>query len=566
MTGRPSRIGWVAGAVVVAVSALVWTRLARDGVLPYGTDGAAYLEHLARIRVLEQWGEFEGWNLWAFLLRNDAAFPAMLHLLTLPVGAVFGHSAEVAAATGLGWYLLLAFATGSAAAQVSGKPGAGALGAMGVLLVPSLQGLATRYYFDLPMTALLWLMVALLLITRDRHPVAGGIAAGLLLFVASTIKWAAAPYGAILVIAALVVRSADGPTLRQRWRQRAPAGLLAGAVSGGLIAAYMAGLPETSSFGHQAHITVPDAADLDATGGGLVAVRWAAIEFGDLAFYPLRLVASVVSPLLAAVGLALGVVWIRAGARSASLVVLGAGGIVAFHLLAVPPLDDRFLIPVVPAFVIGAALGFDAIRPDRRTASGAAVLAVAALVAADFHFFPETPLTQPVEVLPERDENSPRTTFRGLGAASSVGQRGWVRADEADSSRALFREVLYQRVTWCRPSCLGARRERTLGGDIGGLAFAGEEVWWKYRSVLDGVTDRGPEELTITTSCSTSLAPLRPCEADLIIERVLPGDPPWLPQCLNPDDWVHVGIVVDPEEEMDASLWRLKDTGVCSDG
>ena len=291
----------------------------------------------------------------------------------------------------------------------------------------------------------------------------------------------------------------------------------------------------------------------------------AAIEFGDLAYYPVRLVASVLSPLLAAVLVALLVVWGRAGAPGASLLVIGGGGIVAFHLVAVPVLDDRFLIPLVPALVVCGAMGLDAIPPARRGAAGAVILAVAALVAVAFHFLPKTSLTQPVDVLAERQGNSPRTTFRGLGAASSVGGRGWTRADEADSSRALFREVLYQAIAWCRPSCLGARRERTLSGAVGGLAWTGEEVWWKYRSVLDGATDRGPEELTITPTCETSLAPLRPCEADLIIERVLPGDRPWLPRCANPTDWVYVRTVVDPEEEMDATVWRARDTGVCSD-
>jgi len=478
---------------------------------------------------------------------------------------VFGHSAEVAAGTGLGWYLLLAFATGAAAAQVSGRPSVGALGIVGVLLVPALQGLAARYYFDLPMTAVLWLVVALLLVARDRHPAAAGIAAGGLLFVASTIKWAAAPCGAILVVAALVVRTADGPTLREAWKTRGITLVGTAAVFGVLFGAYMAGLPETSSFGHQAHITVPEAAT-DATAVELLAHRLDALEVGDLAFYPLRLATSVLSPALALLLLALLLAWGRAGATGASLAVVGVGGLLLFLLVAVPPLDDRFVLPAVPALVVLGAMGFDALGSDRRRWVGPLVLGVALAVALDFHFAPSTPLTTAFDVLAEREDNSPRTTVRGLGAGSSVGHRGWVRADEAGPSRRLFREVLYQRITWCRPSCLGARRERTLSGRTDDLAWSGEEEWWKYRSVLDGLTDRGPAELSFTTSCPTSLAPLRPCEADLVIERVVPGEPPWLPGCLRADDWVYVGIVVDPAEEMDASLWRLKDTGVCSDG
>ena len=49
--GRWSRI--VAAAVTLFVTALVLGRVAVDGVQPYGTDGAHYIEHVARLQALE---------------------------------------------------------------------------------------------------------------------------------------------------------------------------------------------------------------------------------------------------------------------------------------------------------------------------------------------------------------------------------------------------------------------------------------------------------------------------------------------------------------------------------
>jgi hypothetical protein len=565
------RAPWlVAGLVATCTVAIVWIRLAVDGVQPYGTDGAEYIEHLARLRLVEQWRWLEGLNLWRLLVEADGAFPAGLHLLTLPIGWIFGHQAGPAAATGALWLLLLAFAVGVVAARLDGRPEAGAVALTALLLVPALHGMATRYYYDLPMTALLWGSAAVILRTRDRSPLRGGLAAGLLLFAACVVKWTAIPLGVIVTSAALAVPLADGPRLREDWRRRL---LMAGAVAlppALLVWAYMAGVDGTSSFGHQAHITMAEAGAEGVEGTAAPASRaeaWRIVlehragTFGwvDLAFYPTRLVTSILSPLLALVAAVMGLVWLRRGARGWLLVLGVPLATLAFLWIFVPPLDDRFLVPAVPALAVGAALGWSRLGPRGRRGWAIAALAVGLLVTLDLHFAPQSALTRPIDVLEHPDGQDEATVARGLGAASSVEARGWVRADEQTPARAAFRERLYERVAACRVSCLG------VGWRSGTMHPLGDTTFWKYRSVLDALRGSGTE-LVVIPHCPELVGDPSwiECSPDVVVHPMEHGARPWLHRCLDPEAWELVEVVEDPGAGPDATVWQRVGSELCT--
>ncbi|HCP45812.1 MAG TPA: hypothetical protein DIU15_07210, partial [Deltaproteobacteria bacterium] len=60
------------------------------------------------------------------LVDADGAFPPGMHLMTLPVGAIFGHGTEVALLTGPFWLVVLALSVGAVAALVAQGRGRGA--------------------------------------------------------------------------------------------------------------------------------------------------------------------------------------------------------------------------------------------------------------------------------------------------------------------------------------------------------------------------------------------------------------------------------------------------------
>ena len=210
---------WPAG-VAAAIVVVVLSRISRSLVQPYGVDGAEYIEHLSRLEVLQAWRQYrEVGDLVAFLREVDNAFPPLLHLLTLPMGTVLGHRAEDVLMAGPLWLLLLAVAIAMVAASLGSGVRSAAAAGCATLLIPALHGFATRYYYDLPMTALLWLGVALIVVLRADRPVVAGFVGGVLLFAAALIKWLALPWVMIMLVgvALLPVRCAqDGAQVTPR--------------------------------------------------------------------------------------------------------------------------------------------------------------------------------------------------------------------------------------------------------------------------------------------------------------------------------------------------------------
>ena len=69
-------------------------------------------------------------------------------------------------------------------------------------LIPALQATALRSYYDLPMTAVLWLAMAVVTSGLPWR----GVWAGLCLVAATLIKWTALPFGGVMLLALVVVQ------------------------------------------------------------------------------------------------------------------------------------------------------------------------------------------------------------------------------------------------------------------------------------------------------------------------------------------------------------------------
>jgi hypothetical protein len=147
-------------AVAGVVFVLLQLRITQTPVAPYGWDGTEYIEHTTRLEYLAYRSSPDVMGPAEVIRELDSDFPPLLHIMTTPLAALGAHSAEAAARVTILWLFLLALAVAAVGERLGGRR-VGLAAATGVLLLPSLQGYASRYYYDIPMTALLWGMVAL---------------------------------------------------------------------------------------------------------------------------------------------------------------------------------------------------------------------------------------------------------------------------------------------------------------------------------------------------------------------------------------------------------------------
>ena len=569
--GRSSRAAPHLYSIVVGllVVGLLLRRLAAQGLQSYGADGAQYLEHTARLRVLKLWQQGEGGS-WRLLFDADAAFPPMLHLLALPLGALLGHSAEVASAASLLWLVLLAGVTAWIAQRLCGDEAVGAAAAVGVFLLPALHGFALRYYYDLPMVTLCWLAAAALLAGRDRSPMRCTLLVSGLSLAALLTKWAALALLPPLLLAALLVRSRPRPLSGQaraeglllNWRSRlllmlvVPLLVVLG-LSGFLAMSgtenSLSSMSSTAFSGSlQGRTEVPGVGRLVELSGDLLSLagqRWEELSFDHRLFYPLRAVVSVLSPLLALCALPLLLLWLlwsRLGFLLVVLPVIGWGG---FVVLAMPVLDDRFFLPLLPALVLACALGWGELSRSWRAKSGVLIVGFGLLVFFDFHFAAEGAINRARLLHHPHLSDVPASSGRGLGASSSVEGRGWLRADRQLPAHRSYRSLLWEQVRELQPVYLGVPGQRQLIDPHGDLE------WWRYRGLLDQVTDKGKGPEVIAICPPPGHPPYEPESPDLVVARVLPGAQPTLPDCLPRARWRRVGVVQEPGGNRAASFW-----------
>jgi len=562
---------WLLGVGTIVVSAVL-LRLAGRGLHSYGSDGAQYIEHTARLRLLKMWQQMGDSSAWRYLFDADAAFPPFMHLVTLPAGGLLGHTAADATALSVVWLVVLALATGWIAQRLSNSSSVSAAAIGGILLVPALHGYATRYYYDLPAISLCWLAAAVVLAGRDRWPLRAATLATLAFVAAVLTKWAALSFGVPLLLAALVVSpspralndSRPSEALWLNWRSRVLVGSLCIAASVVMLNGYlqMSGSENSlqsmsaTAFGEPSSGASVSAEPRGALREALSAAvaragqRGSELNSDHLMFYPLRLVTSVFSPALSLLLLPLlgaWLVWSRLGWSLMALLLLGYGG---FLLLVMPVLDDRFLVALVPALVLAASFGWAELAEGRQRHFAVAVMAVGLLVLVDFHFGSPSLLNREVMLSHPHLPDVPPTAARGLGATGSVEQRGWGRADRQLATSRAWREALWNEVREQRPSYLGVPGQSELIDPWGDLE------WWRYRGLLDQVSgpSSGPEVIAICPPPGG--AAYEPEEPDLVVQLVLPGSKPQPPGCLRPTDWQLAAVVADPDGTRKASFWR----------
>jgi len=553
---------WPAG-IVAAVVVVVMSRISRSLVQPYGVDGAEYIEHLSRLEVLQAWRQLDGpGGLPAFLREADNAFPPLLHILSLPVGAVLGHRAEDVLMIGPLWLLLLAVAMAMLASSLGGGLRAAAAAGCATLLVPALHGFATRYYYDLPMTALLWLGLAVVVLWRGDRPLLAGILGGLLLFAAALVKWLALPFAATMLIGVCLL-----PTARSL-RARLLAPTIAVLLCAALVTSYLLLIgPHNSLMAMLRDAASSPAADVvagladSAEGDETMGYGLIAPDSLRLAFYPLRLVTSVFSPLLMLVLLPLLVVWLRRGAAGLGLIASVVVGQGMFLLLLVPPLDDRFLVVLAPALVLGAALGWQQLSLRQRRGSAVLVVLFGMAVALDLHTEMNLPGAAEARVL-IKEGDRPGVSFRGPGVTDSVEQRGWARVDSEGESRFRAREQLWSSLDRCDVQKIRVAPEDVMVGDSGDL------YWFHYRAMYAWLEEEPPTPMIMMDAQPAAYGPPTcresvPGEAELAVSGVKHGAALVMPPCIDREDWRLEGRLGLVGLGRDVAIWSPRDRIAC---
>ncbi len=456
-------------------ASVVVLRFRYSGLQNYGM-GAQYIEHAARLSVLMEWRAQPEFQPFEFLVGADTGYPPLLHVLTLLGGAVFGSGLGAVNALGTGWILLLGIGVGVCAGHWARSRRCGSLAASVAMLLPAVPAVATHYYYDLPMAAMLWLAMACLLSLRTAHPVLASVSAGLAWTAAALLKWSALPFG--LVAALAVTRS----------RREIPATLVSLLFAGVLLLAFVAqadgsitslagGLLPPEDIEKPSRLWLFSALpEPFASAFSRPLRQLGLLTPGFLAFYPLTLVTSILSPAAALVVLPLSVLGlIRVPSlRWPSLVLLGGG--TAFCALWIHVQDERLLLSLVPVLGATTAAGLLTLRARRvRRPLLLLVFLVLATVSLDFHFGSPSPLNTARELLfvPYRGVH---VVARGLGLATSESGIGWRRRDEQLDDRAAYREVVWRHLAAEGVASVGTVPHAPLFGPDG------DEPWLEYRS------------------------------------------------------------------------------------
>jgi hypothetical protein len=502
------RFAPLAAPLLAAGSATAFAlhRIARTPFTPYGDFGAAHLEHQVRLTAALSWRETAGLGLWDRLVAADGQYPPILHLLTLPASAWTGYAVEDIAWTGLVWLALLACAVAACAWAITRSVPATSAAATLVFLWPVGPAVATRYYYDLPLTVVLWTAAAVALAGWDGASpldrtlrgarragaqlalvLPAAVTVGVLVAASCGFKWTALAFAPILVGAAFIC-----PVHRdvRRWRLpvRCLALIVATSVGSLLVWTAAAALDPTSSLSATFNDMWPGVGDALYTDEGAFAPLAAlgAMPGGEdggwfkpgLVFYPLTLFSAVLSPLFAA---ALGgplLHWARRDRRGAPFVAVVVGGQFLLLALVIAKLDERFLLTLAPGVLLAAAIGWSSLDEARRRRWGAIAVGAALLVSADFHYGRDLVWSTPIVV---RIPGADPVTVRGIGLSDSWEQRGWARLDSQVPSRMQARRMLWALMLQCGFGPAALRQAPA------GSAPFGERHWIEYRSLLDAL-------------------------------------------------------------------------------
>ncbi len=549
-------------AALLGGAAALWAmlahRLAETPVAEWGSNGTAWAEHAGRLSWLvalrQNATTDDPLGPLALLRAMESGFPAGLYLVGVALEPVVGASAEAVAWTGLLWLPLLAWGVGAVAAALGARRSLGAVAALGVLMVPALPASALRYYFDLPMTALVWASAGA--IVCWPRP-AGGLLAGLLAGAACVVKWTALPFVLPIWLGLALSRRDDGGARGTSLAALAVATATLGLVVGGYLAAV---------GGDNSLLAMADEARVGAQTGGVGGLFASTLRGlfslqpepgARLLFYLGTTVAGVLSPLGAGLLLAALVGWWRGGRAAWPLVAATVLGHAAVLFLLVRPADERFVLTGLPALVVVASLGWQGWTPTARRRFAVVAMAAMGAVAGDAHLG-STPLGRPaveLQVVPGGGPIASQTLrLRGLGMASSFQGRGWYRRDEVPAARAALREATWRWLLAC-----GAPGVR-VAIDAPTVHDEGDQQWFGYRSALadwrgepgqfalsgfgceEAVERAGAVWLQPSTRAGNQQPP--PCPADA--------------------DWALIDVVEDPDGGAGVAAWSAVGAGDCA--
>ncbi len=457
--------GVVASSAVGVLGLVAWRALAHP-VDTYGDSGAGYIEHLERVRVLSRLTTAGG-SLFDRLRAADGLYPPGLHLLSAPASLLGEHVPAAVTPLGAVWLLLLAAAVGGVARALHPRAFAPAFAV--TLFVPALHAVAPRYYYDLPMTALVWLAGAALAWSHEK-PVRNGLLAAGAFSLACFVKWSALPLGLSILLGSWLYAARDDR----------PGALRAAAVFvGGTALLVGPALAFSTSFGAMGGATFQPPPGVALPGWsvaldelrpglghalGAMAVQARLDGPTRALFYLHRLGTTVLAPALVPFALLFAGAWVSKRAPGGAGLAVMAVPVLLFVLFAVPPLDERFLLTVVPTLSVVAGLALaDAPGWLRPVAPVTAVLGLA--VAADFHLGG-----------PHPGPESPATTGHEIplrwGLSTSIDRRGWARADDLPDHRDALRAALLQVVE--------DRNATHIVGDDRLIADRGDLNWWTF--------------------------------------------------------------------------------------
>ena len=506
---------WLLGAVVAVglLGALLMQRILEQPLQPFGTAKVPFVQHGIRLRAL------------ARIHQMDTAAPAEAYrildgdyavggkIVALLWGEVFGHQVDAVLVLGLLWMCLLAcfFA---ATARTLGASWRGTISAaLFVMLLPSVHGPATIYYYDLPATALIWVSVWIILRFAHERPVRAGLCGALVFAAACLTKWAALPFGLPVVGGALLCGAAtDRRAAMTRVLTFIP-----------VVVCVLATALFVDDESLRGNFSSQQAPVTDA--GNPLGLRG---QFSDIplrvGYASVQFVTALLSPLLALFLVPLAFLWAWRDRRGLALILLGAAGTLCFTLVVAADADERFLLPAALSLTLAAALALDRLLPARFAAILVASFVVVGLgVAWDFHHARPGLWNQQV-LLFSLGEERPTARLRGLGAVSSVEALGWNRRDETPDVPDLLLAAV--------DAAFGDQPDASILVSSGAAALGIHSVWFEYAHLLAWLDDRaGPIASYPKTSPACPLD--APAEADALLVAVDED----FPGCLSLDNW-----------------------------
>lgn len=513
----------IPGLAAAIGTAFVLVRLpTATAPLPGGAGGGNLSPHIGRLELAIDTGRLLRGELGplAWLRRLDGDFPPLVTFVHWLLAAPFGQDLAVACFVGWLWVLLLALGVGGVARELAAPEQAeraGAAAATGVLLLAPLQAFAVRTWYDLPMLALLFLGLALLLRARDLR---GAAVAGAVALAACLAKWTALPLLGICGAGVLLHT--------RRWRPV----LAAGGVLGAGLLLWFAVVPIGGDPGSYAAMigTFDPNPQTEPVPGWLAPVLPATLEralgrtnwlnqhTGTLwrAFHLRWMVWSVFSPLVTLLLLPLWLRWLAGGLRGGAVVLTTFFGHWLFLLLLVPVADERFFLSGALAAVVAAALGWAALGTGRRAVAALVVVALVA-VGAEFHLGSEGP---PPEIDGPLASLSEPGTW-GLRSASQP-DLAWARGDAPVQWAPSLQEALWDEVVRCDARVVGLSQ----APDGGQVPLIGSWRWWMLRFLEESVRTGADRRRTVDVRAQDGLPEGSP-PVDLFI---VPWDPPAEPR------------------------------------